>query len=423
MIRQLALVIFGLILGSTVAIAEPVPVELKKTDDGWQLLRGGEPYFIRGAGGSASIEQLAAAGANSIRTWRVEGADTVLDEAHKHGMTVTLGIWLEHERHGFDYDDPDQVAEQLEYARQAVLKYRDHPALLLWGIGNETEGFEAGDDQGVWNAVNDIAAMVKELDPHHPTMVVTVEVGGDRIAAIHERGPDIDIHGINSYGGAPTVAKRLRKGGGHKPFVITEFGSLGPWESPTASWGAPREQTSTEKAAFYRESYENSILGFPGQALGSYVFLWGNKMEGTATWFGMFLDTGAKLAMVDTMTELWTGKLPADQAPSIEPLVVEPGTVLKPGAEIRVTAKAADPEGGPVTFEWALRTESGDYKTGGDRRERLPDIEAAVVASSAGEATIRMPEKPGSYRVFAYAYDKAGNAATANLPLLVKGAQ
>ena len=423
MIRQLALVVFGLIMCSTVATAEPVPVELKKTDDGWQLLRGGEPYFIRGAGGSASIERLAAAGANSIRTWNVRGAQEVLDAAHAQGMTVTLGIWMEHERHGFDYDDPEQVAEQFEQAREAVLKYRDHPALLLWGIGNETEGFEAGDDPGVWNAVNDIAAMVKELDPHHPTMVVTVEVGGDRIAAVHERGPDIDIHGINTYGGAPTVAERLRQGGGHKPFVITEFGSLGPWESPTTSWGAPQEQTSTEKAAFYRQSYENSVLGSRGQALGSYVFLWGDKMEGTATWFGMLLDTGAKLAVVDTMTELWTGELPEDQAPSIEPLVIEPGSILQPGALIKVQAKVADPEGGPVSVNWALRNESGDYNTGGDKRDPLPDIEGAVIESCAGEATLRMPEQPGSYRVFAYAYDEAGNAATANLPLLVKGAQ
>jgi hypothetical protein len=32
-----------------------------------------------------------------------------------------------------------------------------------------------------------------------------------------------------------------------------------------------------------------------------------------------------------------------------------------------------------------------------------------------------MPEEPGPYRLFLYAYDAAGNAGTANLPLLVKG--
>ena len=62
-----ALCLIGLSIMSTTLMAEPVPVELQKTDDGWQLLRGGEPYFIHGAGGDGPLDQLAAAGANSIR--------------------------------------------------------------------------------------------------------------------------------------------------------------------------------------------------------------------------------------------------------------------------------------------------------------------------------------------------------------------
>lgn len=58
-----------LAMSPSVAAADAIPVELRQTEGGWQLLRGGEPYFIRGAGGDGSLEQLAAAGANSIRTW------------------------------------------------------------------------------------------------------------------------------------------------------------------------------------------------------------------------------------------------------------------------------------------------------------------------------------------------------------------
>ncbi|MGA1104002.1 MAG: hypothetical protein ACO3T7_10275, partial [Pseudomonadales bacterium] len=29
----------------------PVPVEIKQTPEGWQLLRGGQPYYVKGAGG------------------------------------------------------------------------------------------------------------------------------------------------------------------------------------------------------------------------------------------------------------------------------------------------------------------------------------------------------------------------------------
>jgi hypothetical protein len=406
---------------SVIEASEPVPVELRQTDDGWQLLRAGEPYLIRGAGGPASLERLAALGANSVRTWNIDGAGEVLDEAHALGMTVTVGIWLGHERHGFDYDDRKQVAAQFNRVREAVLKYRDHPALLLWGIGNEMEGFESGDDPVIWKAVNDIAEMVKELDPNHPTMTVTSEVGGGRIASVHERSPAIDIHGINTYGGAPSVAERLREGGATKPFVITEFGPVGPWESAKTEWGAPYEQTSTEKAEYYRRAYEKAILESGGQALGSYAFLWGSKMEGTATWFGMLLDDGAKLGAVDVMSQFWSGNPPANLSPQIEHIIIDADPVLEPGATLSASVRVGDPDGDDVTVTWALRAESGDYHTGGDFRQALPDIDRAVIESARGEATIRMPVEPGPYRLFAYVYDKAGSAATANIPLLVKG--
>jgi len=415
------LAVIGAALMFAAVRAEAARVELKKTPAGWQLLRGGEPYFIRGAGGDGSLEALAAAGANSLRIWGADDIDARLDAAHAQGLSVTVGIWLGHERHGFDYEDEDQVREQFERARQTVLRYKDHPAVLMWGVGNEMEGFESGDNPAIWAAVNDIAAMIKELDPDHPTMTVTAEIGGGRIASLNELCPAIDIHGINSYGGASSLAERYRAAGGKKPYVITEFGPPGSWEVKKTDWGAPLEPASTEKAAFYRNAYEQSVLGAPGLALGSYAFTWGYKMEATATWFGMLLPDGARLGSVDVMTDLWSGRPPEDRAPTVEPLVVKGPTRVDPGDEIQAFAVIADPEGGAVRARWVLRPESGEYTTGGDFRPMLPDIEGATLGGDADGARVRMPEQPGPYRLFLYAYDEAGNAATANVPLLVKG--
>jgi len=416
-----ALLVAVFVLIATSVRADPVPVELRQVDGKWQLLRDGQPYAIRGAAGDGPLDRLAAAGANSIRTWSTDNVRPILDEAHALGMTVTVGIYLGHARHGFDYGDKVQVQEQLARAREAVLRYKDHPALLLWGVGNEMEGMESGDDPQIWAAVNDIAAMIKELDPHHPTMTVTAEIGGGRIAMVHKHSPAIDIHGINSYGGAPSVAERMREGGATKPYVITEFGPAGPWEVPKTAWGAPNEQTSTQKADFYRRSYQQSILDNPEMALGAYAFLWGAKMEGTATWFGMMLDDGSRLGAIDVMQELWSGAVPADLAPTIEPVTVDAATQVDPGTEIVATTSVADPEGEQVALRWVLRPESGDYLTGGDFRPALPDIEGAVLEATGGTARVRMPDEPGGYRLYAYASDPAGNAATANIPLLVKG--
>ncbi len=410
----------GLLLLSSVIQAEPIPVELKQIDGNWQLLRDGKPYQIRGAGGEGPLDRLAAAGANSIRTWSTDNVGPILDEAHALGLTVTVGIWLDHERHGFDYSDKKAVKAQLERARKAVIRYKDHPALLLWGVGNEMEGFEAGDDPRIWAAVNDVAAMIKEIDPHHPTMTVTAEIGGGRVEQIHKHVPAIDIHGINAYGGAASIGKRLRAAGATKPYVITEFGTDGTWEVPKTAWGAPLEPTSTQKAEMYRRSYQN-ILNDTEMALGAYAFLWGHKMEGTATWFGMMLEDGSRIGSLDVMTELWSGKAPDDLAPTIDLVRIDAEAQLDPGAEIQATTSVADPEGKPVSLRWVLRPESGDYMTGGDFRPALDDIEGAVIEASDGTVSVRMPDEPGGYRLFAYATDPAGNAATANIPLLVKG--
>ncbi len=401
--------------------AEAIPVELRQTEAGWQLFREDKPYFVRGAGGTHSLDALAAAGANSIRTWAADDIGTLLDEAHSLGLSVAVGIWLGHERHGFDYSDKAQVDAQFNMAREAILKYKDHPAVLLWGIGNEMEGFESGDNPLIWKAVNDIAAMAKAIDPVHPTMTVTAEIGGGRVAGVHEQCPAIDIHGINSYGGASSLPERLRQAGATKPYILTEFGPPGSWETAVTEWGAPLEPTSTEKAAFYRSNHDSAVASQPGRALGAYAFAWGFKMEATATWFGMFLSNGSRLAAVDTMTELWSGRIVSDLAPVVSPLVVVGAIEANPGELKEVRTIVSDPESSPMRVEWYLRPESGEYLTGGDFRRDLPNIDDVVLEGDVNGARIRMPNEPGPYRLFVYAYDKAGNAATANVPLLVRG--
>ena len=159
----------------------PVKVEIAKTDSGYRLLRAGEPYVIRGAGMvSDDIERFAAHGGNSIRTWstnsRHQDTAELLDAAQANGVTVALGLSMTAERHGFDYDDREAVAAQLESMRAEVLKYRDHPALLLWVIGNELNHHYT--NPRVYDAVNDVAEMIRELDPNHPTTTTTSDSSG-----------------------------------------------------------------------------------------------------------------------------------------------------------------------------------------------------------------------------------------------------
>ena len=65
----------------------PVKVEVARTATGYTLLRGGEPYEIRGAGMSRDdIAAFASHGGNSIRNWTtrddVQDIRALLDTAH-----------------------------------------------------------------------------------------------------------------------------------------------------------------------------------------------------------------------------------------------------------------------------------------------------------------------------------------------------
>ena len=301
---------------------KPLIVKVEQQGTGWQLTRDGQPYLIKGVGGDKQLDKLKAAGGNSIRTWSAEKLEPILDEAHKLGLTVTVGLWLGHERHGFDYNNADQVASQAEAVRQTITQFKDHPAVLMWGLGNEMEGYAAGDNAAIWLAINNLAVMAKKLDPNHPTMTVVAEIGGQRVQNIHRLCPDIDVVGINSYGGGPSIPTRYREAGGTKPYVLTEFGPAGMWEVKKNDWGAAPEPTSTEKAASYRATYESNFLAAKDLCLGSYAFLWGQKQEATATWFGLLLPDGSRLEAVDTLTELWTGKPPVSPCPQIRGIQV-----------------------------------------------------------------------------------------------------
>lgn len=391
-------------------------VKIEGKPGSYQLMRNGKPYFIKGAGGNGSRQLLLASGANSIRTWGAEGLGEVLDQAHRDGLTVIAGIWLGH-RPGFDYGDTAAVRKQYEECERIVRQYKDHPALLMWSFGNEAEG--DGKDPRVYKAIEEIAAMSKRVDPNHPTMTVLAEIGDNKLRSVHELCPSIDVVGINSYGGAPSLAERYAKEGGTKPYVVTEFGPLGQWEVGKTSWDAPIEVSSTEKEAMYRKGYEGAVASAKGTCLGSYVFLWGNKQEATATWFGMLLPDGTPLGTVDVMTEIWTGKAPKNRAPRIQSLTVEGAERFTMGATIQARLSASDPEGKPLKVKWVLSGEAVERLTAG-QSERVPPVYPdAIVSSDLGSAQIKLPKKSGAFRVFAYVHDADGKAAVANVPILV----
>ena len=410
------LVCLGMLTTTWLTACGQTKVLLETRKGKHRITRDGKPYFIRGAGGDTHLDILKAVGGNSIRTWGADNLQTMLDQAQSHKLTVCAGLWLGHERHGFDYADEAAVQQQRDNCLDTIRKYKDHPAVLIWAIGNEMEG--DGTNPAIWQAIEDIARECKQIDPNHPTMTVLHELSDIKVQNIEQYCPHVEIIGINSYGGISSLAERYRAAGGKRPYIVTEHGPYGPWEVGKTDWEAPIEPSSTAKGESYAAGYQQAVTEQKYLCLGSYAFMWGHKQETTATWFGMLLPDGSRLAAVDAMSEAWTGKPPQNRCPRIESLDLDGANKLNPGAQVKAKLVASDPEKDQLTIKWVLRYDNATIGAGGDAEtEELSFAEA--VSGDATNATVTMPSGGGGYRLFAYVYDGQGGAAVANVPLYV----
>lgn len=398
-------------------------VKLVETNEGWSLTKNGSPYYIKGAGGQTQLNVLQEIGGNTIRTWSLDNAEKFLDEAHDRGLMVMMGLWVQHERHGFDYNDSKAVQKQLDFFRKRVTQLKDHPALLLWGVGNEVDLFYT--NTKVWNAVQDIAKMIHELDPNHPTCTVTAGLDAKEVELISKNCPDIDIYGINTYSELGSAINNISKFGWNGPYLITEWGPNGHWEVEKTAWNIPIEQTSSEKAASYRERYA-LIEQAKSKCLGSFVFLWGQKQETTGTWYGVFSKDGDKTEIINDLQKAWTGVDPKNRSPKVGKLQIkENETLLKENylqarGKYQAEVNFTDPDKDKLKIRWVIRYESTDIKSGGDAEKEPPSIPGLIKKKRGQSVHFVAPKKEGAYRLYVMAYDKSGHVAYANIPFYVK---
>lgn len=405
----LPLVLSAVLAFSLPAAAADVSVQ------GERILVDGKPFTVQGAAGQSRMGLLKQLGANTIRTYGDE-TGFVLDEAQKHGLKVIAGFWMEHPRRGFNYSDLSQVGPQLQKLTEFVDRFRNHPALLMWGIGNEVEA-EIGDVASVWPAIEQAARLVRQRDPKHPTLAVLAETGTDKIEKLRKLAPNIQVLGINSYGDAlASVPDRVRAQGWKGPLVITEMGPLGQWAAPRAAWGAPIEPSSGEKAVILARAFE----ALKGRTQGQIVFYWGQKQEVTPTWHSLLLQGGEWMRSAEVLAHHWGGSTPnGNRAPRITSIKFAQDSEWGKDATGRAEIAVEDPDGDQTGVVWTVMAESTENRKFGDA-EAVPQSfpQSLREPSPKGVGIAGLP--PGHYRLFATVRDGKGAAATANLPFRVR---
>ncbi|MFT6368700.1 MAG: hypothetical protein ACJARI_004168 [Bacteroidia bacterium] len=406
----------------------PIRVEIIESDGKYRLLRGGKPYVVKGAGiDHIDLETFAAHGGNSFRTWAVDdGAEPprqLLDRAHALGLTVSLGLEFAAERHGFDYDDAAAVAKQKEETRARVMAHKDHPALLSWIIGNELNNHYT--NPRVFDAVNDVSIMIHEIDPYHPTTTALANADKAVIKEVNKRAGDLDFISFQVYGALFGLHNDLKKAKFKRPYFVTEWGAVGHWEVWNTRWGAPVENSSSEKAANYAKGYVEAIEPYRDQGIGNYVFLWGQKQERTPTWYGMFTDDGSSTEAVDVMHFIWNNQWPANRAPRVSPIslngkVAFDNVTLWHGKDYTAKIAVMDYENDPISYRWEVRHESSATEVGGDQEEIPELVEGLIADPGQQEITLTAPQESGAYRLFVYASDGNNHTGHANIPFYVK---
>ena len=136
------------------------------------------------------IALMVEAGINTIRVYEPIDDIAVLNQFNAAGIQLIVGFGY-NQNGGFDIAS----GTVLDY----VKKYKDHPAILFWELGNEynyhPEWF--GGDIATWfKALNSTAAAIQALDKNHPVATAHGEIPTKEVL---NANPNIDIWGVNVY--------------------------------------------------------------------------------------------------------------------------------------------------------------------------------------------------------------------------------
>lgn len=386
------------------------------------LYVNGEEFFVCGAAVNGDNKdsdrkqefwrEAKAAGANVIRMYGVNGSiRETLDEIAMNGMYVCFGINIGRQCNGFDYNDDFARRKQLSSVKSLVDEIKDHPAILMWCIGNELEGEVDILNKNVWDDVNEISEYIHKNDSRPTTVALCWPWGV--LDDIKTQVPDIDFICINQYVPEIYDVHNIVKSSGYdKPYIVSEFGPMGTWNNgvPTTEWGCLIEESGSQKAAEYRKIYNECVFAHKGDGcIGSFVFLWGYQSHGDVlTWYAMFDQfMRHSLPAVDVMSELWTGVPVDNKAPviaswkdlRINGMTADENIKLAGGDIAEATIEAIDAEGDQITYDWRVirdeRLEAG----------QLMQPLSGIIQGKPHETASFVAPGQGNYRLIVFARD------------------
>jgi hypothetical protein len=386
-----------------------------------------KPFFVKGAGGDSHLDVLRQCGGNTIRTWDTVNLQQILDSAAHQHLKVMVGIYIvDPLKDDSFYEDTIQVNSQYRSIKKIIDTYKNHPALLMWCVGNELNLPNSPFAFDFYNAYNGIIDMIHENDISHP--VTTAIWNFSRIAIINLRlRTNVDILSFNIYSNIGVFKQEIKDMTWfwNGPYLLSEWGIDGPWEGTAHTvWGAYLEPTSTKKAEIYAKRYLLDMPFDDPRFLGSFVFYWGHKQEFTHTWFSLFEQNGAKSETVDKLRYIWKTDSQPFKAPQLDDMMLNDQAGVDNifcTAKARASAKVRLLKPIPEEYEvvWALYPEDWYKYNQRSNTNYLKAIDVTFHSTGNLAVSFLVPEQEGPYRLFATIYDRHGNFSTCNSPFYV----
>jgi hypothetical protein len=227
------------------------------------------------------IPPMAAMGVNTVRTFDDFGTGTtathILDEFYANDIMVIMTV--------------DRTIADADNITRTVNAYKEHPAILMWAIGNEWDLYNYDGYGGFTDTLQSAAftewaaETIHDLDTAHPVASVLADIIRGPFSAaeiVADLVPDVDVWGINVYRGASFGGlfgqwRRMST----KPMFIAEFGA----DSYDHRISAENQSMQGDfDRALWREVFLNLSATQPTEpCFGGLVFEWNDEWWKTGT--------------------------------------------------------------------------------------------------------------------------------------------
>ena len=259
-----------LLLLTLSSMSIPITTTPRVAVEGRFILVNGERYIIKGIcyhpvpKGSTQREfdrldedlaLMQEAGINTLRVYAPIDDRNVLDKIDAAGIKIIMGFG--YNQNGF-YDILSGTV--IDY----VKKYKDHPAILLWELGNEynyhPEWF-GGDINNWYTALDKTAAAIQAIDTHHPVASAHGELPSQEVLS---KAPHVAVWGMNVYRwDVPGPIFKQWEKQSNKPMYLAEAGADSYMKIAKSGYAAGKNEKAQAHAntKIIDAVFENNAIG------------------------------------------------------------------------------------------------------------------------------------------------------------------